>query len=39
MLLGTMLVFALGFAIPPIIRRVRLRRALAHADDRLTTVP
>ena len=29
MLLGTMLVFALGFAIPPIIRRVRLRRAVA----------
>jgi ABC-type spermidine/putrescine transport system permease subunit II len=27
MLLGTMLVFALGFAIPPIVRRVRMRRA------------
>jgi ABC-type spermidine/putrescine transport system permease subunit II len=29
MLLGTMLVFALGFAIPPLIRRLRLRRAVA----------
>jgi hypothetical protein len=29
MLLGTMVVFALGFAIPPIVRRLRLRRAVA----------
>ena len=28
MLLGTMLVFALGFAIPPLIRRIRFRRAV-----------
>jgi ABC-type spermidine/putrescine transport system permease subunit II len=28
MLLGTMVVFALGFAIPPLIRRIRLRRVV-----------
>lgn len=28
MLLGTVVVFALGFAIPPLIRRIRLRRAV-----------
>ena len=29
MLLATMLVFALGFTIPAVVRRVRLRRAVA----------
>jgi ABC-type spermidine/putrescine transport system permease subunit II len=40
MLLGTMLVFALGFAIPPLIRRVRLRRAVAvgRSHDRSNSV-